>query len=155
MKSVPKISTALLFILIGLAVVVVLTTCVGCSKVLPYSAHPEYSSVSDGEGFRPIHYASYPDGASIDVKNRNLINSNAAEPSAQRVKNMSGLFGPESVCGKLDIYSDAKGSLSDECMLNSSGLSNSQGYLCLDNKQIELLKTRGGNQPSYGGSKCE
>ena len=32
-----KVSTTLLFILIGLAIVVVLTTCAGCSKVLPYN----------------------------------------------------------------------------------------------------------------------
>ena len=150
----PKVSTTLLFIFIGLAVVVLLTTCVGCSKILPYNNDPRYASVKDSEGFRPIHYATYPEGNSIDVKDRHLINSTAAEPTSQRVKNMKGLFGPEDACGKLDIYSDAQGSLSEECMLKSNGLSNSKGYLCLDDTQIRLLKTRGGNQPLCGGSKC-
>jgi hypothetical protein len=150
----PKVSTTLLFIFIGLAVVVLLTTCVGCSQILPYNNDPRYASVKDSEGFRPIHYATYPEGNSIDVKDRHLINSTAAEPTSQRVKNMKGLFGPEDACGKLDIYSDAQGSLSEECMLKSNGLSNSKGYLCLDDTQIRLLKTRGGNQPLCGGSKC-
>ena len=149
-----KVSTTLLFILIGLAIVIVLTTCSGCSKVLPYNVDPKYTSAYDSEGFRPIKYATYPEGKSIDVKDRHLIDSNASEPSAQRVKNMKGLFGPQGLCDKIGIYSDAKGGLSDECMLRSSGLSNSQGYLCLNDKQIELLKTRGGNQPSCGSSKC-
>lgn len=152
MKSVGKISTGLLVILAGLAIVVVLTTCVGCSKVTPYNSHPKYASAD--EGFRPIHYASYPDGKSVDVKDRHLINSNASQPTAQRVSNLKGLFGPQGACDKIEIYSDAKGGLSDECMKKSSGLSNSQGYLCLNDRQIELLKTRGGNQPLCAGPSC-
>ena len=153
MKSVGKLSTGLLVILIGLAIVVLLTTCVGCTKVLPYNAHPKYASAKE-EGFRPIHYASYPDGKSVDVKDRHLIDSTASQPSAQRIKNMKGLFGPQKDCDKIEIYSDAKGGLSEECMNKSSGLSNSQGYLCLNDRQIELLKTRGGNQPLCGDSNC-
>lgn len=149
-----KISTALLFILIALAVIIVLTTCTGCAKVLPYNSNPNYANANDSEGFRPIKYATYPDGKSIDVKDRHLINSNASSPTAQRVNNMKGLFGPEGLCDKIEIYPDAKGSLSNECMLRSSGLSNSQGYLCLNDRQIELLKTRGGNQSLCGESNC-
>lgn len=142
-----KISTTLLFLLIGLAIVLAFTTCAGCSKVLPYNNDPNYTNANECEGFKPINYASYPDGKSIDVKDRHLIDSNASDPTVQRVKNMNGLFGPQNRKEKLEIYSDAKGGLSEECMLRSSGLSNSQGYLCLNDKQIELLKTRGGNQP--------
>jgi hypothetical protein len=151
MKSVGKISTGLLVILIGLAIVVLLTTCVGCTKVIPYNSDPKYTSA---EGFSPIHYASYPDGKSVDVKDRHLIDSNASQPTAQRISNMKGLFGPQGACDKIEIYSDAKGGLSEECMRKSSGLSNSQGYLCLNDRQIELLKTRGGNQPLCGGPSC-
>jgi len=151
MKSVGKLSTGLLVTLIGLAIVVVLTTCVGCSKVIPYNSDPKYTST---EGFSPIHYASYPDGKTMDVKDKHLINSTAAAPTAQRAGNMKGLFGPQGACDKIEIYSDAKGGLSEECMKKSSGLSNSQGYLCLNDRQIELLKTRGGNQPLCGGPGC-
>jgi len=153
MKSGEKISTGLLVILIGLAIVVLLTTCVGCSNVLPYNSHPKYATAN--EGFRPIHYAGYPDGKTMDIKDRHLIDSNANQPSAQRVTNMTGLFGPQGACDKIEIYSDAKGGLSEECMKNSSGLSNSQGHLCLNARQIELLKTRGGNQPLCGGPGCK
>lgn len=142
MKPTGKISTGLLFILIGLAVVVMLTTCAGCSKVVPYNAHLKYTST---EGFRPEHYASYPDGNAVDIKDRHLIDSTASQPTGQRVSKMDGLFGP--VNNKvIDSYSKAKGGLNEECMQRSSGLSNSQGYLCLDDEQIKLLRTRGGNQ---------
>lgn len=149
MKSVGKLSNGLLVILIGLAIVVVLTTCVGSSKVMPYNVNPKYANV--GEGFRPIHYAGYPDGKTMDVKDRHLMESTASQPTSQRIKNMIGLFGPQGTCDKIEIYSDAKGGLSEDCMLKSNGLSNSKGYLCLDDRQIELLKTRGGNQPLCGG----
>ena len=42
----------------------------------------------------------------------------------------------------LDIYSQAKGSMSCE----SGPYSNSMGYLCMDDKQNKQLHTRGGNQ---------
>jgi len=143
MKSTGKISTGLLFILIGLAVVVMLTTCAGCSNVVPYNAHLKYTST---EGFRPEHYASYPDGNAVDIKDRHLIDSTASQPTDQRVPKMKGLFGPDDKDKVIDSYSKAKGGLSEECMQRSSGLSNSQGYLCLDDEQIKLLRTRGGNQ---------
>ena len=59
---------------------------------------------------------------------------------------MKGLFGPQDLNSKLDTFLDAKGDLTEQCMLNSNGMSNSQGYLCLDQQQIKLLTTRGGNQ---------
>ena len=95
-----------------------------------------------------MNYATYPNGNAIDIKDRHLIDSDAASASAQRVKNMSGLFGSSSLSSKIDTYSDAKGDLTEQCMLNSNGMSNSRGYLCLDETQINLLKTRGGNQTS-------
>ena len=78
-----------------------------------------------------------------------------ADPTAQRVKNMKGLFGPQSLQPKLDIYSDATGSLSDaQCADTSNGMSNSQGYLCLDQQTIAIYSTtRGGNQTACAFSK--
>jgi hypothetical protein len=49
-----------------------------------------------------------------------------------------------SVCGNYDIYGPpTKGSL--DCGAKSAGLSNSKGPLCLSDKQLKLLSTRGGN----------
>ena len=149
MKSLGKISTGLLVMMISLAVVVILSTCLSCRTFVAYSADPNYTRL-DKEGFTPLHYGTYPDGGAIDIKNRYLINSTASEPTAQRVNNMTGLFGPQSLQSKLDIYSDAKGDLSEQCAVTSNGMSNSQGYLCLDKQQLNLLKTRGGNQTACG-----
>lgn len=146
MKPVSTISTGLLLILVALAIVVVLTTCAGCTKVVPYNQHPEYTSTKD-EGFQPIHYASYPEGNNIDAQEKHRMDSGCGDDTVQRMKNMSGLFGPQKET-KLDTYSEAKGGLTEDCMLKSSGMSNSQGYLCLNKKQIKLLKTRGGNLTS-------
>uniref|UniRef100_A0A6C0B3I0 Uncharacterized protein n=1 Tax=viral metagenome TaxID=1070528 RepID=A0A6C0B3I0_9ZZZZ len=45
----------------------------------------------------------------------------------------------------IDIYSQAEGAASCE----PGPYSNSNGYLCLDDNQLNQLKTRGGNQTAY------
>lgn len=144
MKSFGRLSTTLLIVMIALAVVIILSTCLSCKTVVAYNNDPYYTRV-DKEGFKPINYGKYPNGDAIDMKDNHLIDSNASSP-AQRVKNMTGLFGPQELHKKLDSFLDSKGDLTEQCMLNSNGMSNSQGYLCLDQNQINLLKTRGGNQ---------
>lgn len=145
MKSFGKLSTTLLLVIIVLAIVIILSTCLSCRKVIPYNSNPHYTSL-DKEGFTPVHYAKYPGGGAVDIKDRNLIQSDAGANTAQRVKNFTGLFGPQDLNPKLDTYSDAQGSLSEDCANTSNGMSNSKGYLCLDSNQITMLKTRGGNQ---------
>jgi hypothetical protein len=145
MKSVGRLSTTLLIVMIGLAVVIILSTCLSCKTVVAYNADPNYTRL-DKEGFSPLNYGTYPNGDAIDIKDRNLINSTTSQPTAQRIKNMKGLFGPQDLNPKLDSFLDSKGDLTEECMMNSNGMSNSRGYLCLDQNQINLLKTRGGNQ---------
>ena len=140
-----KFSTTLLVVMIGLAIIVILSTCLSCRTVIAYNADSNYTRL-DQEGFTSLNYGTYPNGGAIDIKDRNLIESTASTPSAQRVKNMTGLFGPQDMNQKLDSFLDSKGDLTEQCMLNSNGMSNSQGYLCLDQQQINLLKTRGGNQ---------
>lgn len=140
-----KLSTTLLVVMIGLAIVVILSTCLSCRSVIPYTADPNYTRL-DKEGFSSLNYGTYPNGGAIDIKDRNLIKSTAGDPNAQRVKNMTGLFGPQELNQKLDTFLDAKGDLTEQCMLNSNGMSNSRGYLCLDQNQINMLTTRGGNQ---------
>lgn len=139
------LSTTLLVVMIGLAVVIILSTCLSCKTVVAYNSDPNYTRL-DKEGFTNLKYGTYPNGGAIDIKDRNLINSTASAPTAQPVKNIKGLFGPQDLNSKLDSFLDAKGDLTEQCMLNSNGMSNSQGYLCLDQQQIKLLTTRGGNQ---------
>jgi hypothetical protein len=146
MKSPVKMSTGLLLAIIVLGIVITMSTCLSSQKVAPYNSFPNYTMLKDTEGFRPVHYATYPGDKNIDIKDRNLIESTSSLPTAQRVKNIQGLYGPQSLNAKLDTFSEASGSLSDECAVTSNGMSNSQGYLCLDATQLELLRTRGGNQ---------
>lgn len=154
MKFMNKLSNGLIVVIVVLALVVLLSICVSSSKVVPYNRDPKYTTIAESEeGFTPVRYATNPDGSTIDIKDRNLINSTASEPTAQRVKNMGGLFGPFESAQKLDVFSNASGNLSEECANTSNGMSNSQGYLCLDAEQKRLLKTRGGNQS--GCSKCK
>jgi len=145
MKHTGKISMGLLFIIAILGIVIMMTAVLSSTKFVPYNSLSKYTPVS--EGFvQPVHYAKYSDGSAIDMKDRNLIDNTTSLPNAQRVKNMQGLFGPEDLSPKLDIYSDAVGGLSKECELSSFGLTNSKGYLCLDSNQRSLIATRGGNQ---------
>lgn len=146
MKSVGKMSTGLLIAIIVLGIVITMSTFLSSRDVSSYNSFPNFTMLKDTEGFRPVNYATYPGNSNIDIKDRNLIVSTSSLPTAQRIPNQQGLYGPQDLISKLDIYSDAKGSLSDECALTSNGMSNSQGYLCLDAKQLELLTTRGGNQ---------
>jgi hypothetical protein len=140
-----KVSTTLLVVMIGLAIVVILSTCLSCRSVVPYTADPNYTRLNT-EGFTSLNYGTYPNGGAIDIKDRHLIESTASSPDAQRVKNMTGLYGPQELNQQLDSFLDSKGDLTEQCMLTSNGMSNSRGYLCLDQNQINMLKTRGGNQ---------
>jgi hypothetical protein len=150
MKNISDLSSGLLITIIFLAVVVILTTFMAARTVVPYNAGSKYSTMGV-EGFtdqnrRPIQYAQYPSGNSIEARDSYLIDSIASEPTAQRIPRISGLFGPGKTNENLDTYSRASGSLSDQCARTSSELSNSKGYLCLDQNQLQLLTTRGGNQ---------
>ena len=140
-----KLSTTLLVVMIGLAIVVILSTCLSCRSVVPYTADPNYTRLNT-EGFTSLNYGTYPNGGAIDIKDRHLIESTASAPNAQRVKNMTGLYGPQELNQQLDSFLDSKGDLTEQCMLTSNGMSNSRGYLCLDQNQINMVKTRGGNQ---------
>ena len=58
MKSLGKISTGLLVVMIALAVVVILSTCLSCRNVVAYSADPNYTKV-DKEGFSDLQPANF------------------------------------------------------------------------------------------------
>ena len=142
-----KLSAGFYIAIVILLVVLALTMSTSYS-VVPYSPNSLYSKFGPVEGYRNIrhvNYSTYPDNNAIDMKDRYNIIDTSADKNAQRVFGFDGLFGSyETSDDHLDIYSTAKSSLS--CASISSELSNSRGYLCLDEKQQNLLKTRGGNQ---------
>jgi len=106
------------------------------------------------EGFKSIkeldrktEYSTYPDNNPLDSYSKWEITPN--NNSCYKVMGINGLVCSPSVndTNPKDIYSEAKGSL--DCP--SYGLSNSKGFLCLDNKQKLLYTTRGGNASGGGG----
>jgi hypothetical protein len=54
-----------------------------------------------------------------------------------------GLNDVQRVNGSIDVFSSAVGN--QKCVKTASGLSNSMGPLCLSDKQLYLLQSRGGN----------
>jgi hypothetical protein len=98
----------------------------------PYDEKTIFSHMYPYEGFEQIFNSTGKD-----------VNNDSNE--CKKVYGLDGLFcSPNAKSEKVDVFSDAKGELT--CSGKSSGLSNSKGGLCLDAKQLELLRTRGGNQ---------
>lgn len=112
----------------------------------PYDEKTVFSHMYPYEGFGPIdkstEYTLNSTGKGDSYKSF-LINSDTTD--CKKVYGLDGLFcSPNAKSEKVDIFSDVKGELT--CSGKSSGLSNSRGGLCLDATQLNLLRTRGGNQ---------
>jgi hypothetical protein len=134
-------------ILLFIAIMLVTVWFSGCSAYVPYtetiaSRHAAY------EGFHqriiPLEYGNIESPASSDDTYLNF----SINGSNQDCKKVSGFDGqgvfcnPQSKYGdKLDIYSELDGSL--QC--GGNGYNNSRGGLCLKDKHIQQLRTRGGN----------
>jgi hypothetical protein len=101
------------------------------------------------EGFedKKNEYSSYSNNSALDSYSRWEIN--ADKKSCYKVNGVSGLVcSPnDEVTNPKDIYSEAKGSL--DCQ--SYGLTNSKGFLCLNEQQKTLYTTRGGNASGGAG----
>lgn len=148
-----KISYGLIFAIAVLALIVIATTMISTRKILPYNAFGKYTNnylegmTSKDRGQDRVRYAEYPNANSTNDENNYLIASDATSNTAQRVSGLpGGLYGPPNSNEKITTFSDAIGSLATACQTTSSGMSNSTGYLCLDQTQLNLLTTRGGNQ---------
>jgi hypothetical protein len=142
-----KISFGFFVTLAVLILVMLLTMCNSCTKYVPYSASG--SKGAPFEGFRAhrksVEYTTYPDNVSIDSMNSRSIAQAPVNNTCTKVFGFGGLqCSPEFNDNNLDIYSRAKGD--QKCLFQSSGMSNSMGPLCLDEKMNSLLQTRGGNQ---------
>jgi len=144
-------SVVIILAVIAISILLVFTLFKGSQQYVPHMSNRSTLNSAPFEGFTsnmiPYHYVTYPDNKTIDEKDRFLINNTSGQPTAQRGWGFDGLFGPVDLPdNNLDIYSNAQGSLNQNCQTIASGLTNSKGYLCLDNNQIDLLRTRGGNQ---------
>jgi len=151
-----KFSSKHLIGIIVLCIVVFFTIIMASRAVAPYSASYSLHS-SPFEGFTEMsssNYSTYPGGQAIDSTTVQYnVQHTAASPNAQRIWGFDGLFGPASTPdNNLDIYSNAPGNLSTQCQNTSSSLTNSMGHLCLDAKQLTMLRTRGGNQTACPSS---
>ena len=119
----------------------------GSSAYVPYTSTLALKQASfEGfhQRFNPLEYSNLPSESAADDTHLNF----SINKSNQECKKVSGFPGfgvfcdPNSNYGeKLDIYSGAKGSL--QC--GGNGYNNSKGGLCLDDKMIYELRTRGGN----------
>lgn len=112
----------------------------------PYDEKTVFSHMYPYEGFEQFHrkteYTLNSTGKDDSLKSF-LINSDTTD--CKKVYGLDGLFcSPNAKSEKIDIFSDIKSD--PTCFGNSSGLSNSKGALCLDSTQLNLLRTRGGNQ---------
>lgn len=146
-----KLSYGLIATIIVLAIIIFAVTAAGTPKVKAYNAQSRYANnrlegfSTKNQGQDRVRYQAYPSGNDVNVENQHLIDSSADAKTAQRVKQQDGLYGPYND-KKITTFSDAKGSLAEQCAKTSNGMSNSTGYLCLDRNQLNLLTTRGGNQ---------
>lgn len=128
---------------LGLAIlaIIVLSLTVSCTNFIPYSGVSlKYSNYEGFSGLKPIEYTSQKENAAMDSYTSLLTNGFNGE--CKKVDGFDGLYcKPYVADAKIDIYSGTSGSLS----CKDSGLTNSQGGLCLDANQKKLLTTRGGN----------
>jgi len=122
---------------------------------MPYSStgfFPKLGFAGYSEGFS--NYSTYPGNAAKDMYNSKDITpsstaptegSGATEGDCRRLTGFDGVFCSPTPTSEaknpVDIFSQASGS--QTCQ--SYGYMNSRGYLCMDQEQIRLLRSRGGN----------
>ena len=111
---------------LGFILFVVIVLSLAMPSVVPYHKDTLFSKEFPYEGFDGSPYISVP----------------VQEKQKEVKEGFEGLqYSPLNSSEKLDIFSDFEGS--SRCP--SYGLSNTKGYLCLNDKAKELLSTRGGN----------
>jgi len=147
-----KLSTGFLLTMAVLVIVITITLWNSCNSYSPYSNASSLRG-SPFEGFqgtglkpKPYEYTTYPCNKSIDSMNNRLFSDPSVTQDCKKASGFRGLQCSDNTPFKeMDIYSLAQGGCDGS---NSSGLSNSRGYLCLDQNQTQMLRTRGGNTSS-------
>lgn len=139
--------SGIIIAIVVLVVVAILAVAVSGQGFVPYDPSTIYTNSSPFEGFRNhADYSTYPNNQSIDQEVKYDI-SNTSPQYPYPVWSVGGIFPQASaVDTKLDAFGGSQSNLSAQCQNTSSGLSNSMGYLCLNQNQLNLLTTRGGNQ---------
>jgi hypothetical protein len=140
-----KYNTSIMIAVIVFVVIIFTTTC-GCTRFVPYNSAGAFTKEFPYEGFDTLHnpteYSTRNVHAALDTYNSFLISPDA--DACKKIYGFDGLYcKPYEADKKIDPFSDTKGSAS--CIGSSSGLTNSQGGLCLNDQQKQLLSTRGGN----------
>ena len=153
-----------LYILGGaLVLLIILTASCACCDFKPYSkkvSFSRYEGMEDGETLEDEDVAEDVEDEEDDEDEEDEEDVEDDEPESMmnQIKNgLSGLMGKseEGMTNSLeprpysdetlyDIYGPpTKGS--QDCGARSAGLTNSKGPLCLSDKQLNMLETRGGN----------
>lgn len=129
--------TIVFFVIIAILFILFVTT-FSCVPPVPYASasfFPTLGGSTFHEGFS--EYTTYPEHAVKDsIKD--------SEGECGKYQGFDGLFcTPASAhaSNPTDIFSQAAGR--SDC--KSYGYMNSRGFLCMDDKQVQLLTTRGGN----------
>ena len=142
------------FFVIFLFIFIILSaTSLSCTKFQPHSAESIFQKHGEFEGFhdksQTIGYSKKDDHTPLDNHDMHLMESNVtgAEKVVNYCKNVFGFHGlycdPSKDEDVIDVIGKTKGT--PDCVSRSRGLSKSTGGLCLNENQINLLKTRGGN----------
>lgn len=126
-----------------LIILLFFTVFASCTHVVPYSREGIFTNMYPyEEGFTNTEYTTYPNNKSIDsYTNYDIVKSND-----NKYVGFNGLLSsPDATAtNPVDIYSQAPG----EPSCKSFGYSNSRGFLCMNDEQVRLLTTRGGNASS-------
>ena len=107
----------------------------------PKPSREGFGSAAQREGFS--EYTTYPDHAAKDTV-VDIAGGVGGIGECSKYQGFDGLFcTPASAhaSNPTDIFSQAAGR--SDC--KSYGYMNSRGFLCMDDKQVQLLTTRGGN----------
>ena len=136
-----KISTNIVILVVTIILVLFLTLGFGCVKVSPYYKDNLFPRYFNYEGFAPLSPSEFSASGPGPTTGLEGTGNTAAKP-AVKVEGFEGLhsapFGTDPL---IDTFSQVPGSAA----CTPSPYSNSLGYLCLDEKQKQLLNTRGGN----------
>ena len=135
-----------ILVIILFVLIITSSTMISCANFKPHFADNLYVKHSKFEGFKNndnmLDYSSKEENTPMDTNKQHIISPPPA--GCKKVFGFDGLFcTPKSEESVIDKIGSTKGST--DCIGKSSGLSNSKGGLCLDEQQIKLLSTRGGN----------
>ena len=129
-------------VLIVVILLVIFFSLSSAAAFVPYSPSTLFSNQYAYEGFNVGEYTTFPANTSIDSYTSRDIKDTTSGQACKRVWGFDSLLcDPNSSDASIDPFS--KASSSTTCA--SSGLTNSKGFLCLDENQRKLLSSRGGN----------